>query len=94
MTYLAFITVEAVYGNVKNDVPATPEDAICGADKLEWVTSMADETNSLVENGVFEVVEMPKARKIGICALEEFCRWYYPSQIARGGEVIFSNPWG
>lgn len=79
---LAFLTAEAMSGNVDGDVPSSAEGAIRSADKSEWVSSMADEINSLVDNKVFDVVEIPKDRKI------VKCRWVYALKRNSSGAII------
>ncbi|CAI7848270.1 unnamed protein product, partial [Closterium sp. NIES-54] len=43
--------------------PATVEDALSGPQKEEWKAAMDAEFNSLIENGTWELVELPEGRR-------------------------------
>ncbi|CAI7842927.1 unnamed protein product, partial [Closterium sp. NIES-53] len=43
--------------------PATVEEALSGPQKKEWKAAMDAEFNSLIENGTWELVELPEGRR-------------------------------
>ena len=47
-----------------DDAPATYTEAICGPDGVKWKAAIESELQSLKENGVYEIVDRPKNRKV------------------------------
>ena len=64
VTHLAFLTAEALCGNVAEEEPSFAEIAMKGPRKKDWIASMADEIMSLVGNEVFDIVKRPDSRKV------------------------------
>lgn len=79
---VAFITAEAMCGNVNDDVPTSAEQAVNTSDSRKWVDAMADEMLSLSSNRVFSVVHKPDERK----AIK--CRWVFAKKANSNGEII------
>ena len=62
--------------------PRTPAEALKGAKSQEWMDAMDDEYRSLVENGTWELVELPSNRKaIG-------CKWLFKSKRDEKGDIV------
>ena len=79
---LAFLTSEALAGNVDSNEPSSFEEAMERNENEKWSDAMMDEVNSLIDNGVFEVVNKPKEQKvIG-------CRWVYALKRDSRGSVV------
>ncbi len=64
MTHLAFLTEEALCGNVYEEEPSSTENAMKGPRKKDWIASMADEIISLVDNEAFAIVKKPHGCKV------------------------------
>lgn len=79
---LAFMTAEALSGNVSDKEPSSAGDAMKRRDKLRWKDAMVDEVLSLVDNNVFDVVKKPEGRKI------VRCRWVFALKRNSRGEVV------
>lgn len=63
---LSFLTTETAFGSFlegTEEVASSAKEALSGDRSIEWSKSMFEELNSLVENGVFSVVEKQKNRK-------------------------------
>jgi hypothetical protein len=64
-----------------NEEPTTAEEALKGPEKLEWKNAMEKEIQSMHQNEVWDLVELPNERKaIG-------CRWVFKKKIGAGGEI-------
>jgi transposase InsO family protein len=44
--------------------PATVEEALASPEKIEWMSAMEKEMNSLYANEVYDLVELPKGRRV------------------------------
>ena len=62
--HLAFITAEAMCGNVTDLERVSAHEAVNRPDSNEWITPMVDELKSLVENEVISVVEKSDDKKL------------------------------
>jgi hypothetical protein len=47
-----------------NGEPEDYEEALCHEHKGEWIEAMQDEMKSLHENSTFDLVELPKGKKV------------------------------
>ena len=63
MRLLAFLTAEALCGNVGEEEPLSAEHKMEGTRKNDWTASKADEIVSLVDNNAFDIVEKPDGCK-------------------------------
>ena len=75
------------YGDWINSVemidkdPNTVSDALSSPEKQEWKTAMDKEMQSIYENDVWDLVELPKQRKaIG-------CKWVFKRKVGADGSV-------
>jgi len=83
--HLSFLTAEAAFGSFcegTEEGPTSAKDALSGNRSDEWNESMLDELNSLAENGVFNIEENPKDRKV------ISNRWVYALKRNVAGKVI------
>ncbi|KAK4325723.1 hypothetical protein Pmani_003666 [Petrolisthes manimaculis] len=61
--------------------PTSVSEALLSDDKEHWMDAMKQEMNSIQENDVYELVELPKGSK----ALK--CRWVFKKKILSNGSV-------
>lgn len=81
MTHLAFMTAEALHGNVSDELPSSADEAVRGTNKDKWIIPMRDEIISMLDNGVFDIVEKPQGRKI------VSCRWVFAHKKDAEGNI-------
>lgn len=78
---LAFVTAEAMLGNVSDDVPSTASNAMSVGNKKKWVKAMSDEMISLSENETFDVDCIPDGKKVVRCG------WVFALKRNASGDV-------
>lgn len=62
--------------------PKTYEEAVSCHNKNEWTEAIKNEMDSLIENGTWELTELPQGRKaIG-------CKWTFKVKTGANGEII------
>ena len=63
------------------DEPKTLKEALSGMNSEKWAEAMENEINSLSQNGVWELKELPDGRKpIG-------CKWIYKTKLDENGHI-------
>lgn len=83
---LAFMTADSLYGRESDEEQISAIDALCGRNRSKWVTSMADETESMIDNQVFEIEANQEGRKLVAC------RWVFASKKDLCREIIRCMP--
>ena len=78
---LAFMTAEAMTGNVTTEETSSPEEATSGINGTEWSKSMMDEIKSLIANDLFDIVKKPDKHKIVQCS------WVYAQKKGSNGSI-------
>ena len=51
--------------------PATYTEAIVSGDREKWISAMQEEMQSLEKNGTWDIVRLPKQKKV-VC-----CKWIF-----------------